>query len=57
MTGECPAMMTTRVVKCVTVLGGRLGEGVESLEYRRVAFQRFVAFRGLAKKYWQTFLV
>lgn len=49
----------TKVVKYVTFLGHnhRSSEGMETPEYRRVAFQRFVAFKSLAREYWQTFLV
>jgi hypothetical protein len=32
-------------------------ESMEMPEYRQLAFQRFIAFRGLAKEFWQTFLV
>jgi len=49
----------TEVVKCVTFLGNerRSSEGMETPEFRRVAFQRFVAFKDLAKVHWQTFIV
>jgi hypothetical protein len=58
VTGQYPEA-PTEVVKCVTFLGHnrRSSEGMETPEYRRVAFQRFVAFKDLAKEYWQTFLV
>jgi hypothetical protein len=58
VTGQYPEA-PTEVVKCVTFSGHnrRSSEGMETPEYRRVAFQRFVAFKDLAKEYWQTFLV
>ncbi|KAH9059429.1 hypothetical protein EDB83DRAFT_932284 [Lactarius deliciosus] len=58
VTGQYPKD-PTEVVKCVTFLGHnrRSSEGMETPEYRRVAFQRFVAFKVLAKKHWQSFLV
>ncbi|KAG1870018.1 hypothetical protein F4604DRAFT_877564 [Suillus subluteus] len=57
-TGQCPEARTT-VVRCVTLLGHnhRISQGMETPEYRRVAFQRFLAFKDLAKEYWQTFIV
>jgi hypothetical protein len=57
VTGQYPET-PTKVVRCVTSLGPRRssGEGMKTLEYRRVAFQRFIAFKSLAKEYWQTFL-
>ena len=58
MTGQY-CEIQTKVLKCVTVLGHHRpsSEGMESPEYRRVAFQRFVAFKDLAKEHWQRFLV
>jgi len=58
VTGQYP-QAPTEVVKCFTFLGHdrRSSEGMETPEYRRVAFQRFLAFKDLAKEYWQTFLV
>jgi hypothetical protein len=57
-TGQYPET-PTKVTKCVTILepNRRFSEGMESPEYRRLAFQRFIAFKSLAKEYWQTFLV
>lgn len=57
-TGQYPEAETT-VVKCVTSLGHnrRISEGMETPEYRRVAFERFLAFKALAKEHWQTFIV
>jgi hypothetical protein len=56
MTGR-NAYTPINVTKCVTTFGpdGRFRESMETAEYRRLAFQRFVAFRGLAKEYWQGF--
>ncbi|KAG0706909.1 hypothetical protein DFH29DRAFT_797497, partial [Suillus ampliporus] len=58
VTGQYPEV-PTKVMKCVTFLwyNHRSSEGMETPEYRRVAFQRFVAFKDLAKEYWLTFLV
>jgi hypothetical protein len=44
---------------CVTFLGHnrRVNEGTETQDYRRVAFERFLAFKALAREYWQTFIV
>ncbi|KAG1751461.1 uncharacterized protein EDB91DRAFT_1298392 [Suillus paluster] len=58
VTGQYPEV-PTKVVKCVTFLGHnhRSSEGMETPKYRRLAFQRFVAFRDLAKGFWQTILV
>ncbi|KAH9970040.1 hypothetical protein BGW80DRAFT_1461651 [Lactifluus volemus] len=57
VTGQYP-QTPTNVVKCVTSLGPNhsIGEGMETLEYRRVALQRFIAFKSLAKEYWQIIL-
>ncbi|KAH9970010.1 hypothetical protein BGW80DRAFT_1562443 [Lactifluus volemus] len=57
-TGQYPET-PTKVTNCVTILGPnrRFSEGMESPEYRRLAFQRFIAFKSLAKEYWQTFHV
>ena len=56
--GQYPRVETT-ALKCVTVAGRNrsLSEGMESPEYRRVAFQRMVAFKALAKGHWEKFLV
>jgi hypothetical protein len=52
-TGWDPKARTT-VVECVTSLGHncRINEGIEIPEYRCVAFQRFLAFKDLAKECW-----
>ncbi|KAG2355272.1 hypothetical protein BDR07DRAFT_1474120 [Suillus spraguei] len=57
-TGQYPEAKST-VVKCVTSLGHnrRISEGMETPEYRRVAFERFLAFKALAKEHWQRFVV
>jgi hypothetical protein len=58
-TGQYPEAQTT-VEKCMTSLGHnrdrRVNEGMETPEYRRVAFERFLAFKALAREYWQTFI-
>jgi hypothetical protein len=56
MTGRYP-YVETKVTKCVTTFGpnGQVRESMETAEYRRLAFQRFIAFRGLAKECWQGF--
>jgi hypothetical protein len=58
ITGQWPAVKT-EVAKCVTVAGHnrRSSEGMETPEYRRVALQRFIAFKALAKNQWEKFLV
>ena len=58
ITGQWPEV-GTQVVKCVTVAGHnrRLSEGMETPEYRKVAFQRMIAFKALAKNHWDKFLV
>lgn len=57
-TGQWPEV-ETKVLKCVTVAGRhrRLSEGMEVPEYRRVAFQRMIACRAIAKSHWEKFLV
>ncbi|KAG2354474.1 hypothetical protein BDR07DRAFT_1474378 [Suillus spraguei] len=57
-TGQYPEAKST-VVKCVTSLGHnrRISEGMETPEYRRVAFERFLAFKAPAKEHWQRFVV
>ena len=58
ITGQWPKV-ETRVRKCVTVAGHNhgLSEGMETPEYRRVAFQHMIAFKALAKSQWEKFLV
>jgi len=57
-TGQWPEV-ETKVLMCVTVVGRhrRLSEGMEVPEYRRIAFQRMIAFKALAKSHWEKFLV
>ncbi|KAH9026747.1 hypothetical protein EDB85DRAFT_161849 [Lactarius pseudohatsudake] len=58
VTGQYPKG-PTEVLKCVTFLGHnrRSSEGMETPEYRRLAFQWFDAFKILARGFWKTFLV
>ena len=58
VTGQYPKA-TTKVMKCITFSPSRHWgrEGMEAPAFRHIAFQCFVAFRGLAKYYWQTFIV
>ena len=58
ITGQWPTV-ETKALKCVTVVGHnrRLSEGMETSEYRMVAFQRMIAFKALAKRQWEKFLV
>ncbi|KAH9969339.1 hypothetical protein BJV74DRAFT_784753, partial [Russula compacta] len=58
ITGQWPDV-ETKVLMCVTVAGPhrRLSEGMEVLEYRRLAFQRMIAFKAIAKSHWEKFLV
>ncbi|KAG1831308.1 hypothetical protein EV424DRAFT_188257 [Suillus variegatus] len=57
-TGQYPETQTT-VMQCVTSPrhNHSLSEGMETPEYRRIAFERFLAFKALAKEHWQTFIV
>jgi hypothetical protein len=57
-TGQYPPV-PTEVQKCVTVIGPNRSsrEGMENPEYRRLALERFVAFKSLAKYHWESFLV
>jgi len=56
-TGQYPTA-PTEVWKCMTVVGHNrsVSEGMEKPEYRRVAFERFVAFKTLARSHWVNFL-
>jgi hypothetical protein len=58
ITGRWPGF-ETKVLMCVTVAGRHrwLSEGMEVPEYRRVAFQRMIAFKAIAKSHWEKFLV
>ena len=57
-TGRYPPMLT-EVFKCVTVAGHNRSscEGMEKPEYRRLALERFVAFKTLAQNHWTKFLI
>jgi len=57
-TGQYPTM-PTEVRKCVVVAGHNRSssEGMERPEFRRVALERFLAFKALAKHHWNKFLV
>ena len=57
-TGQYPPA-PTEVKKCVTVAGHNrsLSEGMDRPEYRRVALERFMAFKTLARSHWEKFLV
>ena len=57
-TGQWPSV-ETKALMSVTVAGcdRPLSEGMEVPEYRRVAFQRMVAFKAIAKSHWEKFLV
>ncbi|KAI9512839.1 hypothetical protein F5148DRAFT_973014, partial [Russula earlei] len=54
VTGQWPEV-ETKVLRCVTVAGcrRRLNEGMDVPEYRRVAYQRMIAFRVIAKSHWE----
>ena len=55
MTGQYPHE-PTEVWKCATVVGHNRSS-MEKPEYRRVALERFMAFRTLAKHHWEKFLM
>jgi hypothetical protein len=48
----------TRVLKCVTVATHprRLSDGMADTEFRKLALKRFLAFKSLARSYWQQYL-
>ncbi|KAJ7657798.1 hypothetical protein DFH06DRAFT_1408866 [Mycena polygramma] len=56
-TGQYPPAETV-VSMCVTVAGKppRANDGMEGAEYRKVALQRFLAFKTLAKAHWEAML-
>jgi hypothetical protein len=58
MTAQYPTSQT-RVLKCVTVAAhpGRISDGMADPEFRKLALKRFVAFKSLARSYWQQSLV
>ncbi|KAN0079918.1 hypothetical protein V8E55_009484 [Tylopilus felleus] len=47
-----------QVLKCVTVVAHqrRISDGMADTEFRKLALKRFIAFKSLAKSYWQQFL-
>ncbi|KAF8067567.1 hypothetical protein FPV67DRAFT_1141351 [Lyophyllum atratum] len=55
--GQYPATQT-RVLRCVTTRAHAptISEGMENLEYRRLALKRLLAFKTLAKSHWEQFL-
>lgn len=57
MTAQYPTSQT-QVLKCVTVAvyQRRINEGMADIEFRELALKRFVAFKGLARSYWQQYL-
>lgn len=57
MTGQYP-INQTKVLKCTTtgVHARHSSEGMEDIEYRKVALKRFLAFKTLAKSHWVHFL-
>ncbi|KAJ6503563.1 hypothetical protein C8R45DRAFT_1091338 [Mycena sanguinolenta] len=57
VTGQYPPSETV-VSMCVTIAGHsrHVSEGMEGIPYRKVALQRFLAFRTLAKTHWEAIL-
>ena len=55
--GQYPATQT-QVLKCVTtrVHARTTSEGMEYIEYRKLALKRLLAFKALAKSHWEQFL-
>ena len=55
--GQYPATQT-QVLKCVTtrVHARTTSEGMENVEYRKLALKRLLAFKALAKSHWEQFL-
>jgi hypothetical protein len=55
--GEYP-LTQTRVLKCVTVgvSARHTVEGMENIHYRELVFRRVLAFKTLAKTYWEEIL-
>ncbi|KAM6498451.1 hypothetical protein JOM56_006399 [Amanita muscaria] len=53
--GKYPQPLTT-VTSCAPPDGRRATDGMEELDYRRVALQYYDAFHQLAKSFWTTFL-
>ena len=57
VTAQYPTTQT-RALKCVTVMAHqrRISDGMADTEFRKLALKRFIAFKSLAKSYWQQFL-
>jgi len=55
--GEYPATKT-QVLKCVTIRvhARTTSEGMENIEYRKLALKRLLAFKALAKSHWEQIL-
>ncbi|KAF8952385.1 hypothetical protein BDZ97DRAFT_2083535 [Flammula alnicola] len=55
--GQYPATQT-QVLQCVTtrVHARTTSEGMENVEYRKLALKRLLAFKKLAKRHWEQFL-
>ncbi|KAK6981674.1 hypothetical protein R3P38DRAFT_2913785 [Favolaschia claudopus] len=56
-TGQYPTTKTV-ISKCVTVQAHtrRASDGMQDIQYRHLALQRFLAFKTLAKRHWQAIL-
>ena len=57
MTGQYPETHQTKVLQCATInmYTRRSSEGMENIEYRKLAFKRFLAFKELANSHWERF--
>ena len=53
--GQYPTTQT-EVLKCVTTRARTTSEGMENIEYRKLALKRLLAFKALAKSHWKQFL-
>jgi len=58
MTGQYPETHQTKVLQCATtnMHARRSSEGMEDIEYRKLALKRFLAFKVLAKSHWELFI-
>jgi hypothetical protein len=58
ITGQYPTSQT-QVLKCITTATHRerVRDGMADLEFRKIAFKRFLAFKDLAKSHWQQYMV
>ncbi|KAF4617519.1 hypothetical protein D9613_006338 [Agrocybe pediades] len=58
MTAQYPTSRTV-VQKCRTVAAHQMqpGNGMADIEFRKLAFKRFIAFKSLARSCWEKFLV